>query len=132
MAQSSKIATAGVDPGEPPRCFCGKKAMVKPVGGSRVTRRSWTISAAIATVPDFDPTQTDRMFRIYVSDYTLAALVPRLLRRIAGRGYGVRSDFRLQTDTPQRTLESGEADLLIIRGSATGSTATSIAANVMW
>jgi LysR family transcriptional regulator, nod-box dependent transcriptional activator len=72
------------------------------------------IEASVTTTPRFDPNASDRTFRIYVSDYSLATLVPRFLEMIAPGNYPIRFEFRPQTSQPHQTLESGEADLLII------------------
>jgi LysR family nod box-dependent transcriptional activator len=37
------------------------------------------VDTAIATRPQFDPAQSDREFRLLVSDYTLVTLMPHLL-----------------------------------------------------
>ena len=72
------------------------------------------IEASVTAVPAFDPRASDRVFRIYVSDYTLTTLVPHFLKAIAPYGHSVRFEFLPQTSQPHRTLEQGEADLLII------------------
>lgn len=72
------------------------------------------VDASVIAAPRFDPAQSDRVFRIYASDYTLAMIMPHFFRLIGPERYPIRFDFRPQTDQPQRTLESGEADLIII------------------
>ncbi|SDE21871.1 transcriptional regulator, LysR family [Variovorax sp. CF079] len=74
------------------------------------------VDTAIATQPQFDPTQSDREFRMFVSDYTLVTLMPHLLALARRQSSTVR--FQLsplpQMDRPQRALERGDADLLVI------------------
>lgn len=72
------------------------------------------IESSVTATPRFDPAASDRTFRIFVSDYSLATLVPRFLQMMACGSYPIRFEFRPQSAQPQRTLESGEADLLII------------------
>jgi DNA-binding transcriptional LysR family regulator len=68
----------------------------------------------VTAAPAFDPATSDRIFRIYVSDYTLITIVPHFLQMIGRTAYSVRFDFMSQTSQPHRTLEQGEADILII------------------
>jgi len=72
------------------------------------------IESSVTTTTRFDPSVSDRIFRIYVSDYSLATLVPRFLEMIAPGNYPIRFEFRPQTNRPHQTLDSGEADILII------------------
>lgn len=72
------------------------------------------IELSVTAMPLFDPATADRTFRIFVSDYTLTTLVPRFLQMIAPGRYPIQFEFRPQSDQPHRTLERGEADLLII------------------
>jgi DNA-binding transcriptional LysR family regulator len=72
------------------------------------------VESSVIARPEFDPAASDRTFRIYVSDYSLTTLVPAFLKLVAPRPYSVRFEFAPQTNQPLRTLERGEADLLII------------------
>lgn len=72
------------------------------------------IEASVVTLPQFSPEVTPRDFRILASDYTLMTLVPELLRGLSDRRLTVNFTFLPQTDNPDRVLERGEADLLII------------------
>ena len=72
------------------------------------------VDAAILTQPRFDPAQSDRMFRILVSDYTVATLMPHLFALAQEQGVTVRFQLLQQVAGPHRTLERGEADLLLI------------------
>lgn len=72
------------------------------------------IEASVDTQPQFVPAQSTRLFRMLVSDYTLTVLIPHLQRLAFRKAPGVRFEFRPQAAQPQRALERGEADLLII------------------
>lgn len=72
------------------------------------------VDSAIAIQPEFVPSTSDRVFRIFASDYTQIVLVPHLLALAGEERSTVRFDFLPQVSNPQRDLERGEADLLII------------------
>lgn len=72
------------------------------------------VDSAIATPPRFDPATSDRVFRIYVSDYSQLVLGPTLMPRVARAGCTARMEFMPQVSDPQRDLEHGHADLLIV------------------
>lgn len=72
------------------------------------------IDATVAAQPDFLPRQSDRVFRLLVSDYTTLTLMPHLLRLAYCQAPGVRFELRPQVAYPERALERGEVDLLII------------------
>lgn len=72
------------------------------------------IDAGIAAQPQFDPAQADREFRVSVSDYSQATLVPHLMALTWRQAPTLRFNFVPQVDNPQRALERGEVDLLVI------------------
>jgi LysR family transcriptional regulator, nod-box dependent transcriptional activator len=72
------------------------------------------VDSAITMQPVFDPSKSDRVFRIFVSDYTQLLLAPHLLSLAAAQGCTAGFEFLPQVSNPQRNLERGEADLLII------------------
>lgn len=72
------------------------------------------IDSTVSMQPDFVPSESDRGFSLLVSDYTMATLVPHLLALAYRQGPALRFDLRPQGSHPQRALERGEADLLII------------------
>lgn len=72
------------------------------------------IDSTIADQPVFDPCSSDRVFRIFASDYTQLVLAPALLAQAARVRSTVRFEFLPQVSAPHRQLERGEADLLII------------------
>jgi LysR family transcriptional regulator, nod-box dependent transcriptional activator len=75
-----------------------------------LVRIEWTV----ATKSQFDPAQSDREFNILVSDYTLATLAPKILARCQKIARNVRFNFLFQYDVPERLLDRGDVDLLII------------------
>lgn len=72
------------------------------------------VESTIALQPAFDPTTSDRSFRIFVSDYTQLVFAPHALALAAEQRCSARFEFLPQVATPHRSLERGEADLLII------------------
>lgn len=75
-----------------------------------LVRIEWTV----ATKSQFDPAQSDREFNILVSDYALATLAPKILARCQEVARNVRFNFLYQYDVPERLLDRGDVDLLII------------------
>ena len=72
------------------------------------------VDSTIAIQPEFDPSTSDRVFRIFVSDYTQMVFVPHVLALASEERCTARFDLLPQVSNPQRSLERGEADLLII------------------
>ncbi|MBK8107656.1 MAG: LysR family transcriptional regulator [Betaproteobacteria bacterium] len=72
------------------------------------------VDATIAIQPEFDPSKSDRIFRIFVSDYTQMVFAPHLLALAHEERCAARFEFLPQVSHPERSLERGEADLLII------------------
>jgi LysR family transcriptional regulator, nod-box dependent transcriptional activator len=72
------------------------------------------VDSTIAIQPAFDAARSDRVFRIFVSDYTQLVFVPHLLALAHAERCSVGFEFLPQVAHPQRALERGEADLLII------------------
>jgi DNA-binding transcriptional LysR family regulator len=72
------------------------------------------VNTTITATPHFDPTQSDREFRIFVSDFSMAVLFPHVLALAQEQSDTVRFHLLPQTRQPQRTLEHGDADLLVI------------------
>lgn len=72
------------------------------------------VDATIAAQPEFVPAQASRLFRMLVSDYTMMTLMPHVLRLAYAQAPGVRFELKPQVAQPQRALERGEADMLII------------------
>lgn len=72
------------------------------------------IETSVATQPQFDCTTSDREFRLFVSDYSMAVLMPAALGLAATMGSTARFNLLPQVLNPARALERGEADLLVI------------------
>jgi LysR family transcriptional regulator, nod-box dependent transcriptional activator len=72
------------------------------------------VDTSIAAQPEFIPAQSDREFRIFVSDFTLTALMPHVLARVHAQAPGVRFSLMPQVEDPARALERGEVDLLVL------------------
>lgn len=72
------------------------------------------VESTIALPPAFDPKQADRTFRIFVSDYTQLVFAPHVLALAEAAGCTAGFEFLPQVAQPQRSLESGEADLIVI------------------
>lgn len=72
------------------------------------------LDSTITTEPSFDPARSDRRFRIYASDYTQMVLGPQAMRLAAAERCQASFDFLPQVANPQRHLESGDADLLVL------------------
>lgn len=70
--------------------------------------------SVVAIEPRFEPAASDRVFRIFVSDYTQMVLAPHLLALAAAEGCTARFEFLPQVSNPQRSLERGEADMLLM------------------
>jgi LysR family transcriptional regulator, nod-box dependent transcriptional activator len=87
-----------------------RAAALKDAVRDVLVRVEWTI----ATTADFDPGQSDRRFSILVSDYTLATLVPRVLGLCQRIAPSIRFNFLHQVESPERLLERGDVDLLLI------------------
>ncbi len=72
------------------------------------------IETSVATQPQFDCTTSDREFRLFVSDYSMAVLMPAALQLATAMGSTARFNLLPQVLNPSRSLERGEADLLVI------------------
>jgi len=72
------------------------------------------IESTIADQPVFDPSGSDRVFRMLASDYTQMVLAPSLLALATTAQSTVRFEFLPQVSAPDKQLERGEADLLIV------------------
>ncbi len=75
-----------------------------------LVRVEWTIDST----SQFDPANSARCFNILASDYTLAVVAPPILARCARLAPQVRFQFHHQVQSPERLLERGDVDLLII------------------
>ncbi len=72
------------------------------------------VDTTIAAQPQFVPAQSDREFKLLVSDFTLTVLMPHMLTRAYRESHTVQFQLLPQVAEPQRALERAEADLLVI------------------
>jgi LysR family transcriptional regulator, nod-box dependent transcriptional activator len=72
------------------------------------------VEAAVVTQPLFDPKNSDREFRLTVSDYTNAVLLPHVLESVHRQSSNIRFQLLPQASNPKRALENGDVDLMII------------------
>jgi DNA-binding transcriptional LysR family regulator len=72
------------------------------------------VDTTITAQPQFHPAQSDREFRISLSDFTMATLMPHLLALASKQSNTVRFRFLPQVGQPELALERGEADLLVV------------------
>lgn len=73
------------------------------------------IEAAIEPTGLFEPATTNRMYRIMVSDYAEATLVPAIVKRLREEAPGVALDFLTPSDVTYKDLEQGKVDMAINR-----------------
>ena len=73
-----------------------------------------SIDHQIIQPPEFDPHTVEMTFTLCLSDYTLTTFIPPFLQYINDQGYNIHFNFKPQAINPVKTLEQGEADLLII------------------
>lgn len=72
------------------------------------------IDTSVATRPEFVPGESDREFRICASDYSWATLIPHAMRLAWRQGPAIRFNLQPQVENPQRALDRGDVDLIIM------------------
>jgi LysR family nod box-dependent transcriptional activator len=72
------------------------------------------IETTICTRPDFSPSKLVRHFRLLVSDYVAAALLPRVLPRLEQEAPGVTLQVFNHISNPWDALARSEVDFLIL------------------
>ena len=72
------------------------------------------IDSSVAAKPEFVPAKSDREFRIFVSDFTLATLIPHVLARAHAQGPDIRFSLLPQVLDPMRSLDRAEVDLVVM------------------
>jgi len=72
------------------------------------------VDVAVASSPSFDYANSDREFTLFVSDFTLQTLMPHMLALTSKSAPGARFKLLPQSREPERELERGEVDLLVI------------------
>lgn len=73
------------------------------------------VERALETPGEFDPGQASRVFRIMVSDYTEATLIPSLLARLQREAPGIVLDILAPSDMSFEDVERGNVDMVINR-----------------
>lgn len=71
------------------------------------------LTHVLGTRPVFDPTTSDRKFRICITDITQMVVLPILLERVKNEAPNVSISVLPITDETLRLLESGEVDLVV-------------------
>ncbi|OGB81944.1 MAG: nodulation protein NfeD [Burkholderiales bacterium RIFOXYC12_FULL_60_6] len=72
------------------------------------------IDTTITAQPKFEPAKADRVFRICVSDYSMTTVIPNMLALAHAQAGSVKFQLLPQVGQPDRALERGEADLLVV------------------
>lgn len=72
------------------------------------------IDTTLSSEPDFDPSVSEREFRIAASDYTSLVLMPKVMSLAERQNARVRFTLVPQMGDAARALERGEADVLVI------------------
>ncbi|MGQ7246334.1 LysR family transcriptional regulator [Halomonas sp. V046] len=71
------------------------------------------IEATVDTDLVFDPSQSTRDFRIILSDFTMTALMPRVLELADAESSSLNFQLLPQVESPHQAIEKGDADVLI-------------------
>ena len=72
------------------------------------------VETTIAAQPEFVPARSDREFRLFVSDYSQATLLPHVAALAWRQSPTIRFSFLPHVENPQRSLERGEVDLMVM------------------
>lgn len=72
------------------------------------------VDTAIVIQPEFIPAESNRVFRLLVSEYTTTVLIPVLLDLVWQESKNIGFDLLSQSSDPGRLLADGEADVLIM------------------
>ncbi len=73
------------------------------------------VDSAVQSTGVFDASNSGRMFRIMVSDYAEATLVPAMVKRLRKEAPGVVLDFLTPSDVTYKDVEQGKVDMAINR-----------------
>lgn len=77
----------------------------------RVTRQ---IDDLVSMSTEFDPAQSERLFRLMASDYTASVLMTHVLEVMATKAPRIKIDMRLPEDSVYQVFERCEIDLMLI------------------
>lgn len=75
------------------------------------------VNSTIISMPSFDPTKSDREFRIFVSDFSMTVLIPHMLSLAEQSCSTSKFSFLPIAKHPRRALENGDGDLLVVPAS---------------
>ncbi len=73
------------------------------------------VDTAVQPTGAFDAEVSERMYRIMVSDYAEATLVPAIVKRLRREAPGVVLDFLTPSDVTYKDVEQGKVDMAINR-----------------
>ncbi len=73
------------------------------------------VDTAVQPTGDFEAQVSGRMYRIMVSDYAEATLVPAIVKRLRREAPGVVLDFLTPSDVTYKDVEQGKVDMAINR-----------------
>ncbi len=73
------------------------------------------VEKAVQPQSDFDPSASDRVYRIMASDYAEAVLFPQVLTRLRSEAPGVTLDIMTPSDVSFLDVEQGKVDMVINR-----------------
>jgi DNA-binding transcriptional LysR family regulator len=73
------------------------------------------VDSAVQPTGEFESTSSARVFRIMVSDYAEATLVPAMVKRLRKEAPGVILDFLTPSDVTYKDVERGKVDMAINR-----------------
>jgi len=73
------------------------------------------VDTAVQPTGHFDSELSNRMYRIMVSDYAEATLVPAIVKRLRREAPGVVLDFLTPSDVTYKDVEQGKVDMAINR-----------------
>ncbi len=100
--------------------------LVRTSGGMAPTERAQALAPAIRKIlleleealqseDSFDPTTSDRVFRLMASDYAASTIVPRLLSNISKIAPNISLDIMTPSDINFHDVEAGKVDMAINR-----------------
>jgi LysR family transcriptional regulator, nod-box dependent transcriptional activator len=72
------------------------------------------VEATVDSQPQFNAKKSNRQFRVFLSDYSAMTIMPHVFSLAQRESDSVRFQLLPQDGEPQRALERGEADLLIM------------------
>ncbi len=73
------------------------------------------VERVVRPVQDFDPKESDKFFRIAVSDYAESTLIPELLNHIRHEAPNIAIDIMTPSDVSYQDVEQGHVDFVINR-----------------